>query len=239
MNGSMRYIASALEPDSWPKILSPRGEPLPEIALSGRSNVGKSSLINLLAGQKGLAKISSTPGKTQRLQFFCFDERCVLVDLPGYGYAQAPQKERAEWSQATDQYLNTRTSLKLVLLLLDIRRTPSSDDRNLLLWAVDRGIGILPVFTKTDMVSPAECERLRSQAILYLSPEKPIERIACRNPTPEGVGQGKLYDNAVSGDSRTASKSCGRTSSFQGGVLQTLCVPDSRKRIWSMLLRYI
>ena len=194
MKESMRYIASALEPESWPKVLSPRGEPLPEIALSGRSNVGKSSLINLLAGQKDLAKISSTPGKTQRLQFFNFDERCLLVDLPGYGYAKAPQKERNEWSQAIDQYLNTRSSLKLVLLLLDIRRMPSPDDRNLFLWASARAISILPIFTKTDMLPSFECERQRSRATHYLSPNKPIE---------------------------------------------TLNVPDSRKRIWPLLTRYI
>jgi GTP-binding protein len=82
MNGRTRYIASALEPESWPRLLSPRGNPLAEIAFAGRSNVGKSTLINILSGQKGLAKISSTPGKTQRLQFFCFDERYLLVDLP-------------------------------------------------------------------------------------------------------------------------------------------------------------
>ena len=194
MKESIRYIASALEPNSWPRLLTPQGEALPEIALAGRSNVGKSTLINVLAGQKALAKISSTPGKTQRLQFFCFDERCILVDLPGYGYARAPEKQRLEWSNAIDQYLHTRTSLKLILLLLDIRRTPTPDDRNLLLWANERPIQILTVFTKTDMLKPLECERQRSQAIAYLSPDKPIESIS---------------------------------------------VPDSRKRLWSILLRYL
>ncbi len=194
MKESIRYIASALEPNSWPRLLSPQGDALPEIALAGRSNVGKSTLINVLAGQKALAKISSTPGKTQRLQFFCFDERCILVDLPGYGYARAPEKQRLEWSNAIDQYLHTRTSLKLILLLLDIRRTPTPDDRNLLLWANEHPIQILTVFTKTDMLKPLECERQRSQAIAYLSPDKPIESIS---------------------------------------------VPDSRKRLWSILLRYL
>jgi len=187
MKGSMRYIASALKADSWPRILSPQGTPLPEIALAGRSNVGKSSFINLLSGRKDLAKISSTPGKTQRLQFFCFEERYVFVDLPGYGFARAPQNERLEWSQAIDEYLNTRSSLKLVLLLLDIRRIPSDEDLSLFAWAENRKIPILPVFTKTDMLSEKECGQLRSEAIARLS-SKPIETIdvpnSCRRIWP-------------------------------------------------------
>jgi GTP-binding protein len=166
----MRYIASALESASWPKLLDPNGQPLPEIALAGRSNVGKSTLINLLAEQKSLAKISSTPGKTQRLQFFS-DEKIVLVDLPGYGYAKASQTVRSEWSEAIDRYLNDRPSLRLLLLLLDIRRTPSDDDLALCAWAQKRPLPLLPVFTKTDMLSKSDSERQISQAlsILHLS----------------------------------------------------------------------
>jgi GTP-binding protein len=193
MKESMRYIASALEMISWPKILSPQGRELPEIALAGRSNVGKSTLINLLAGQKNLAKVSSTPGKTQRLQFFCYDDRCVLVDLPGYGYALAPQKDRLEWSNAIDQYLHTRTSLKLLLLLLDIRRDPSPDDRNLFLWAQNRALPILPVFTKTDTISAAECEHLRSVTLASLTDKKIV----------------------------------------------SICLPDSRRKIWPKLFRLL
>lgn len=155
----MKYIASALDPTSWPRILSPKGNLLPEIALAGRSNVGKSTLINCLAGQKKLAKVSATPGKTQRMQFFCWNEQLILVDLPGYGFAKAPPAIRSEWSEAIDHYLNHRSSLKKILLLLDIRRIPSIDDLHFIEWAQNRAVPLLIVFTKTDMLSPRENER--------------------------------------------------------------------------------
>lgn len=175
MKDSMRYIASALEPASWPQLKSPQGAPLPEIALAGRSNVGKSSFINLLAGRKNLAKVSSTPGKTQRLQFFCFEERCLLADLPGYGFAKAPAAARARWSEAIDRYFNTQSSLKLLLLLLDIRRSPSKDDFSILSFAREKKIPFLPVLTKTDMLPAAECERQRSRIIDQLGCVQPAD----------------------------------------------------------------
>lgn len=166
----MRYIASALESSSWPTVLSPRGAPLPEIAIAGRSNVGKSTFINCLANRKkSLAKVSSTPGKTQRLQFFVFDDRCILVDLPGYGYAAVSQDSRQAWSKAIDEYLNTRSSLKLLLLCLDIRRIPTSDDLSFASWARSRSIPLLPVLTKTDMLSPSECDQNEKMIMATLS----------------------------------------------------------------------
>ena len=170
----MKHVATALKPDSWPKLHDAIGTPLPEIALAGRSNVGKSTLINLLSNQKNLAKISSTPGKTQCLQFFNYDEELILVDLPGYGYAKVSQSVRAEWSQAIDCYLNDRPSLKLVLLLLDIRRSPSNDDLALSSWAQTHGTPLLPIFTKTDMLSPNICERQRSQALSQLGRQESL-----------------------------------------------------------------
>jgi len=165
---SLTYVASALEPQSWPRLLAPNGTPLPEIALAGRSNVGKSTFLNLLAGQKALAKVSSTPGKTQRMQFFLGGQRCVLVDLPGYGYAKAPRAMQADWSQAIQNYLETRPSLRLLVLLLDIRRDPSPEDLQLMDWVEKRGaLRLLPVFTKTDILSPTECA-LRKQALGHL-----------------------------------------------------------------------
>ena len=109
-----RYLLSTL--DAFPLLKDPRGNPLPEIVLAGRSNVGKSSLINHLLSQQGLAKTSSTPGKTQLLNFYSIGDEWVLVDLPGYGFAKAPPSAVAAWSKAIDTYLNTSTSLKLVFL---------------------------------------------------------------------------------------------------------------------------
>lgn len=154
----LTYLASALEPESWPNPLDPSGRPLPEIALAGRSNVGKSTFLNLLAGQK-IAKVSSTPGKTQRIHFFQA-KKWVLVDLPGYGYAKAPLSLQAKWSEAIHSYLTTRASLKKLVLLLDIRRDPSPDDLQLLEWASQNpSLELLPVLTKTDLLSKNECER--------------------------------------------------------------------------------
>ena len=114
-----RFLLSTLT--EFPTLKDPRGKPLPEIALVGRSNVGKSSLINHLLGQKKMAKTSATPGKTQLLNFFLVDEQFLLVDLPGYGYAKAPPGEIEKWSHAIDAYINGRPTLRLILLLVDSR----------------------------------------------------------------------------------------------------------------------
>jgi GTP-binding protein len=167
MNGE--YIASALEPSSWPQLLTPQRTALPEAAIVGRSNVGKSSLINYLSPQRHpLAKVSSLPGKTQRLQFFCFDRRYLLVDLPGYGFAHVSSRVRAQWSDAIDLYLKVRP-LRLILLLLDIRRLPSADDRNMALWALQKPVPLLPVFTKTDLVNSLQLSFQSNRILSELS----------------------------------------------------------------------
>lgn len=175
----LTYLLSALEPESWPVLT------LPEIALAGRSNVGKSTFLNLLAGKK-LAKVSSVPGKTQRMQFFQA-EGCVLVDLPGYGYAKAPAAAQAEWSEAVHAYLEKRAQLKKLLLLLDIRREPSEDDLQLLDWAAGNpGMKLLPVLTKTDLVSKTECEKQTKKILDALAPYNLIE-IPLSVPAPRKI----------------------------------------------------
>lgn len=149
-----RFLLSTLT--EFPKLKDPRGHFLPEIALAGRSNVGKSSLINHLLNQKKLAKTSATPGKTQLLNFFLVDEEFLLVDLPGYGFAKAPPEEIAKWSQAIDSYMNDRSTLKLILLLIDSRRDFSEEDRSLIKWAESKQIPILLIFTKSDKLSSSE-----------------------------------------------------------------------------------
>ncbi len=153
-----RFLISALQENEWPAVKNSRGQLFPEIALVGRSNVGKSSLINHLLNQKRVAKISSIPGKTQRMNFFVIDEEILLVDLPGYGFAKAPEQAVKDWSEAMDRYFTTRSSLRLILLLIDSRRGPSEDDMKVYQWAKARKIPLLTVLTKTDKLSPFEIE---------------------------------------------------------------------------------
>jgi GTP-binding protein len=184
----LTFVTSALEPESWPKLLDPKGNPLPEIALAGRSNVGKSTFLNLIAGKKATAKVSSTPGKTQRIVFFHAEDRLCVVDLPGYGFAKAPVHLQAEWSRAIDAYLHTRTSLKLLVLLLDIRRSLGPEDLKLLTWAQNASIEVLPVFTKTDMLSKNEYEKCRKKALSELTPHLPSQTIDILNvPAPSRI----------------------------------------------------
>lgn len=145
-----QFLTSALKEEEWPVEL------LPEIALVGRSNVGKSSLMNHLLLHKSLAKVSSTPGKTQRINYFTIDQQFYLVDLPGYGYAKVNRKTQKEWGQYLEPYLTKRSSLRLLLLLLDIRRAPSEEDLALLNWIKFQNIPAVLVLTKSDKLSLPE-----------------------------------------------------------------------------------
>lgn len=153
---SARFLTSALAEPEWPLVKGPQGNLLPEIAFVGRSNVGKSSLINALTQQKGLAKTSSIPGKTQRMNFFLIDEKLLLVDLPGYGYAKAPKTYAEDWSKAIDAYFTKRGSLRLLILLIDSRRELSPEDHLVIHWAEAKSLPLLLVFTKTDKLSSSE-----------------------------------------------------------------------------------
>lgn len=132
---------------------------LPEIAFAGRSNVGKSSLINRLINRKGLVKVSSSPGKTQALNFFIADQSLYLVDLPGYGYAKVPKDLRAGWSKLITGYLETREVLRVVVVILDIRHSLKSHDLELVAWLRSKGIPFLPVYNKVDKLSGNERAR--------------------------------------------------------------------------------
>jgi GTP-binding protein len=129
---------------------------MPEIALVGRSNVGKSSLINHLLKNSKLAKTSSTPGKTQSINFFSIDEQLALVDLPGYGYAKVPKEIRSQWAAMIDAYLHSRDTLRLMLCLLDCRREPTDEDLALIKWACHNQKPALLVFTKADKMTDDE-----------------------------------------------------------------------------------
>jgi len=131
-------------------------DPRPEIALSGRSNVGKSSLINTLLGRKSLARVSSAPGKTITINYYDIDKKLYLVDLPGYGYAKRSMESKRSWSTLTEQYFTknpSRDAIKLVIQLIDIRTGPTDDDIMMINWLIDCNVPFTVVATKTDKLS--------------------------------------------------------------------------------------
>lgn len=134
----------------------------PEIAFAGRSNVGKSSLINKILNRKGLVKVSSSPGKTQSLNYFLVGKALYLVDLPGYGYVKVSKKKQIRWSELITEYLSTRTVLKVVVVIFDIRHTPKKHDLALVQWLRKRNIPFLPVYNKIDKLSGNERNRQSS-----------------------------------------------------------------------------
>ena len=144
---SAEFITSATKPAQYPPAL------LPEIAFSGRSNVGKSSLINTLVNRKRLVKTSSTPGRTQLINFFDINRQMGFVDLPGYGYARVPQAVKKKWGPMIETYLSERETLKGVVVIMDIRRMPRQEELNLLGWLDHYSIAGISVLTKTDKLS--------------------------------------------------------------------------------------
>lgn len=140
------FVKSAVRPGDYPP------EDLPEIAFAGRSNVGKSSLINVLVNRRGLVRTSSTPGRTQLLNFFAVNGEFNLVDLPGYGYAKVPQAVRREWGPMVRTFLERRRSLRALVLLFDLRRVPGEEDLQLLDWLEEFAIPTIPVVTKADKI---------------------------------------------------------------------------------------
>lgn len=132
------------------------GLTLPQIALVGRSNVGKSSLINALVGRKGLARISTEPGKTRLMHFYLVNESLILTDLPGYGYARVSKEERRRWGPMIEEYLRTSPGLRHLFLLLDIRREPTDDDRQMAFWAQYYGIACTIIATKADKLARSQ-----------------------------------------------------------------------------------
>lgn len=154
----INFVTTAVNPEGFPQF--PHH---PEIAVVGRSNVGKSTLLNHLFHSKDLVKTSSTPGKTQTINFFLVDDRLVFADLPGYGYAKVSFKEKEKWSEMIEGYLNERLSphtldlgYGLILFLLDIRRIPSDEDLQMFEWISAKKIPTILVLTKVDKLNQGE-----------------------------------------------------------------------------------
>jgi len=165
---SAGFIKSATSPEHYPR------DGRPEIAFMGRSNVGKSSLINSLLGTKGLAKTSSTPGRTQLINFFLINAAFSFVDLPGYGYARVPSEVKREWGPMIEKYLATRPNLVLSILITDLRHEPSKLDLLMRDWLIEKGRPFVIVATKADKLSSNQRRTNLSRASAVLGKENPI-----------------------------------------------------------------
>ncbi|MDL2281039.1 ribosome biogenesis GTP-binding protein YihA/YsxC [Selenomonadales bacterium OttesenSCG-928-I06] len=175
------YLASAVRKDQYPE----ETKILPEIAFIGRSNVGKSSLINSLLNRKNLARVSSTPGKTQTINFYKVTakvdeekrEEFLLVDLPGYGYAKRMKSSRKQWSDFTEEYWLNATNLKLVCHLVDMRHEPMESDVNVYRWFKAHNLPVLVIGTKSDKVAKNHLQKHLSQMIKILGEDSPDLRV--------------------------------------------------------------
>ena len=147
----LEFIGGMAAPGGWRPDAS-----LPEIAFAGRSNVGKSSLINSLLRRKKFARVSNTPGRTREINFFRVNDRFVLVDLPGYGYARISKAQRAEWRPLIEGYLRSSPQLRGIVQLLDVRHDPTNDDLQMLEFLAELEVPTIVVLTKTDKLTGTE-----------------------------------------------------------------------------------
>jgi GTP-binding protein len=178
-----RYELTAVKPDQYP------GTVIPEIALVGRSNVGKSSIINTLLNRRGLARISSEPGKTRGINFYNIDDTAYFVDLPGYGFAKVSNEEKAKWGRMIETYLNSRKQLKMVLMLVDIRHQPTADDRMMYDWIAEKSLTHLVIATKTDKISRGQIQGRLSDIRKTLEIKAGAGLIAYSSETRQGRDQ--------------------------------------------------
>ena len=178
------FVKSAVLPSQYPSGF------LPEIAFAGRSNVGKSSLINTLTQRRGLARTSNAPGCTQLINFFTVNDRLSLVDLPGYGFARVPEAVKKNWGPMVETYLKERQALRLVVLVLDVRRNPGEHDLSLFKWFESYRIPCLIALTKTDKLSKQQVMNRRRVIMNHLT-EQAVSAICFSART--GAGKEELW----------------------------------------------
>ncbi len=154
---SIEFHRASYEPGDFPR------DGRPQIAVVGRSNVGKSSLINAVLNRKNIARVSQTPGKTQAIQFYLINSQFYLVDLPGYGYAKVPKVIQRTWGELIRSYLESAETLRLMIVLLDARRVPGEHDLRMHGWTTDLDIPEQLVLTKTDKLSTTQLNRTRAE----------------------------------------------------------------------------
>ncbi len=160
---------------------------LPEFAFAGRSNVGKSSLINALLNRKALARTSSQPGKTQTINFFNINKELYFVDLPGYGYAKVSQEIKAKWGKMIEKYLNSSKKLELVFLLVDIRHEPNANDRQMYEWVKNAGLRSVVIATKADKINRSQLQKQLKTVKQGLELDKDSVLIPFSSVTKAGV----------------------------------------------------
>lgn len=180
------YIISAVKPEQYPEA------DRPELAVSGRSNVGKSSLINKFVNLKRLAKVGRTPGKTQTINFFNMNDDWYLVDLPGYGYAKVPLQTRAQWGKMMQTYFRKRENLRGVIQLVDIRHKPTEEDRMMINMLWENEIPALVVATKADKV--ARGQRPKSLKIIADAFEMEDWKSIIPFSSEDGTGLDELHE---------------------------------------------
>ena len=165
---SAEFITSASRPEQYPR------EDLPEMAFAGRSNVGKSALINCLVQRRKLVRTSRTPGRTQLINFFKINSAFMFVDLPGYGYARVSQSLRATWGPMVETYFDSRPNLRGIVQIMDLRHPPTPEDLSLWNWLRDKNIPAVPILTKADKLSRTKWKPLCQAAgrILGISPSE-------------------------------------------------------------------
>lgn len=192
------FIKTALLPADYPALYMKRGVPLPEIAVAGRSNVGKSTLLNHLFLSKNLVKTSSEPGKTQAINFFTLNDQLTFVDLPGYGYAHVSNQVKKDWGTMIENYLNQRECLKLILFLLDIRRLPAEEDLQMMRWIAAKKLPSILVLTKVDKVTPSE-KIQKTKGILQIFDDYSLPSLTpIHYSAPKNEGRKQLIQKIIS-----------------------------------------
>lgn len=166
---------------------------LPEVVLAGRSNAGKSSLVNALANQNRLAKVSQTPGKTQLVVYFNVDEALYLTDLPGYGYARTSQDKKARFQKLADAYFQSGRKIASVLLLIDIRHEPSVQDRQMHDYLIETGQPYALIFAKADKLSRSAAFQQRAKLLKILKPAESVPVFVLSSSKKQGLDELKAY----------------------------------------------
>lgn len=180
---NVEMVISAVKPEQYPI------DDLPEFALAGRSNVGKSSFINKMIGRKALARTSSKPGKTQTLNFYKIEEQLFFVDVPGYGYAKVSKKDREAWGQMIERYITARNVLRAVVLIIDLRHPPTNDDCMMYDFLKHYNIPTIVIATKADKIPKGKWDKHKKvvKDTLDMDPNDPI--IVFSSETGLGIDQ--------------------------------------------------